>query len=293
MQAQTASTPSNPAPAPATAVPVAAQPAAGPQAPTAAAPATTRFFAPAYPVRAAEDPAAVARGKQNFSVSCGFCHGSDARGGETGPNLVRSQLVLDDQHGETLAPTIMNGRVDKGMPKFDFDMAQIADIAAFIHSLSSSTRGEAISPPVNIVVGDAKAGEVYFNGDGKCSSCHSVTGDLSGIGSKHDPKTLQNLVLSGGGGRSFNRTAVSASHVPPTTVTVAFPGGQKYEGKLNRLDAFNVSLTTSDDTYHSFAIHGAVPQVTVHNPLQQHLDMLPIIKDADIHNLTAYLVTVK
>jgi cytochrome c oxidase cbb3-type subunit 3 len=247
----------------------------------------------AYPVRPPADPAAVARGKQTFGVSCAFCHGSDARGGETGPNLVRSQLVLDDQHGETIAPTIINGRVEKGMPKFDFDMAQIADIAAFIHSLSSSTRGEAISPPVNIVVGDAKAGEIYFNGSGKCSSCHSVTGDLAGIGSKEDPKTLQNLVLSGGGGRSFGRAAASASHVPPTTVTVSFPNGQKYEGKLDHLDAFNVSLKTTDDTYHSFPIHGAVPQVTVHNPLQQHLDMLPTIKDADIHNLTAYLVTIK
>ncbi len=247
----------------------------------------------AYPVRSPEDPAAVARGKQTFGVSCGFCHGSDARGGETGPNLVRSQLVLDDQHGETIAPTIMNGRVDRGMPKFDFDMAQVADIAAFIHSLSSSTRGEAISPPVNIVVGDAKAGEAYFNGAGKCSSCHSATGDLAGIGSKHDPKTLQNLVLSGGGGRPSNLAGAPASHVPPTTVTVSFPGGQKYEGRLDHLDAFDVSLTSGDETYHSFAIHGAVPQVVVHNPLQQHLDMLPTIKDADIHNLTAYLVTLK
>ena len=289
LQAQTASAPSSQQ----TTQPVAAQPTAGAQAPTTSPTVPARFMAPAYPVRPPADPAAVARGKQTFGVSCGFCHGSDARGGETGPNLVRSQLVLDDQHGEVIAPVIMNGRVDKGMPKFDFDMAQIADIAAFVHSLSSSTRGEAVSPPVNIVIGDARAGETYFNGAGKCSSCHSVTGDLSGIGAKHDPKTLQNLLLSGGGGRSFGPAAASASHVPPTTVTVTFPAGPKYEGKLVHVDAFNISLTASDGTYHSFAIHGAVPQIAIHNPLQQHLDMLPTIKDVDIHNLTAYLVTVK
>jgi mono/diheme cytochrome c family protein len=231
----------------------------------------------------------VARGKQSFAVSCAFCHGSDARGGETGPNLVRSQILLDDQHGETIGQVILNGRMDKGMPKFDFNTTQIADIAAFLHSLPSASRGEALSSPIDILVGDAKAGEAYFNGAGKCSSCHSVTGDLAGIGANHDPKTLQNLLLSGGGGRS----SAPESHLPPTTVTVTFATGKKYEGKLMHLDAFDVALTTADGNYHSFPIHGAVPKVVVHNPLQPHIDMLSTFKDTDIHNLTAYLVTIR
>jgi hypothetical protein len=81
--------------------------------------------------------------------------------------------------------------------------------------------------------------------------------------------------------------------VPPITVTVTVASGQTYEGKLDHLDAFNVGLTGTDGEYRSFAIHGATPKVEVHNPLQPHLDMLPNWKDADIHNLTAYLVTVK
>ena len=281
LQAQTTSPSSIPPPTQSTTQPVA------PAAPAA------RIIPPAYPVRPPEDPAMVARGKQSFAVNCAFCHGSDARGGETGPNLVRSQLVLDDQHGETIGQVILNGRIDKGMPKFDFNATQISDIAAFLHSLPSATRGSPPSEPINILVGDAKAGEAYFNGVGKCSTCHSVTGDLAGIGAKHDPKTLQNLLVSGGGGRTFGGSPGAESHVPPTTVTVTFATGKTYQGVLIHLDAFVVALTTADGNYHSFSIHGPVPKVVVHNALQPHIDMLATFKDTDIHNLTAYLVTIR
>lgn len=288
IQAQTSSQSSSP--------PAAAASQATPPAPAVPAvpPVGRAFFPPAYPVRPTADPAIVQHGKQVFSVNCGFCHGSDARGGETGPNLVRSQLVLDDQQGELIAEVVRNGRVDKGMPKFDLAAADISAIATFLHSQPTGNRGGPPSAPINILVGDAKAGEAYFNGAGKCSTCHSVTGDLAGIGGKYDPKTLQNLLVSGGGGgRGFRPGPAAPSHVPPITVTVTLPAGRKYEGKLGHMDAFTVSLTGEDGVYHSFTIHGSVPKVVVHNPLQPHLDMLPTFKDVDIHNLTAYLVTVK
>src|SRR4051812_35551988 len=91
-------------------------------------------FAAAYPERAPGDPAAIERGKANYGVNCAFCHGSDARGGEGGPNLLRAEIMLNDQHGELIAPVIQNGRVDKGMPAFPMTAAQVADIAAFVHS---------------------------------------------------------------------------------------------------------------------------------------------------------------
>ena len=166
----------------------------------------------------------------------------------------------------------------------------MADVAAFIHSFPV---GGKVGPSgtVNPLVGDAKAGEIYFNGAGKCNTCHSVTGDLTGIGAKYtDVRALQDLILNGGGGRG--RGAVP-SNTPVKTVTVTMPSGQIVQGKLERIDDFNVTLTDSNGNYRTFRRDGDVPKVVVKNPFQPHLDMLRTFNDADIHNLTAYLVTVK
>src|SRR5258707_8928350 len=126
------------------------------------------------------DPAAIARGKQIFSVNCGFCHGSDARGGEGGPNLLRSPIVLNDQKGEVVAAVVLNGRVEKGMPKFNLAPQDVADIAAFLHSIDIGRGAAAQFNPKRVLVGNAAAGKSYFNGKGGCSACHSVRKDLAG-----------------------------------------------------------------------------------------------------------------
>jgi cytochrome c oxidase cbb3-type subunit 3 len=248
---------------------------------------------PAYPVRAAADPAMVQRGGQIFGVNCSFCHGSDARGGEGGgPNLIRSQVVLDDQNGEEIAKVVLNGRPDKGMPKFDLAMSDISAIAAFIHNFPVGGRAAITGEAVNPVVGDATAGQAYFNGPGKCATCHSTTGDLAGIGTKiADPRALQGAILSGEMGRA--RGAAAEENAPVKTVKVTVASGQTYTGKLVKVDDFLVSLVTDDSTYMTFARQGDVPKVVITNPLQPHLDMLMKWKDDDIHNLTAYLVTLK
>jgi cytochrome c oxidase cbb3-type subunit III len=247
----------------------------------------------AYPVRAPADPALVQRGQQIFSVNCSFCHGTDARGGEGGPNLIRSELVMDDNNGEIIATVVQNGRPGTAMPKFDLSMQDIAAIAAFIHSFPVGGRA-AITGTVDPLVGDAKAGEAYFNGPGKCSTCHSATGDLAGIGDKlGDPRAVQGAILSGqiGGGRGA--AAAEGEAVPVKTVTVTLPSGKVVEGTLDRIDDFLVSLTDADGNHLTFVRNGDVPNVVVKNPLQPHLDMLPNWKDDDMHNLTAYLVTLK
>src|SRR5690348_2022502 len=150
--------------------------------------------------RTPSDPAQVERGKALYGVRCTFCHGADARGGEGGPNLVRSGLVLNDTKGELIAPVLQIGRPEMGMPKFDLTATQVADIAAFLHTFRAAGRDPARNAPPNILVGDAKAGQAYFNA--KCGSCHSVTGDLKGLASKiPDPKTLQQTWLMPGAGR--------------------------------------------------------------------------------------------
>jgi len=249
----------------------------------------------AYPMHPQADADTIARGQQIYMANCASCHGADARGGQGGINLVRSQLVMDDDKGELIAPVVQNGRVDNGMPKFDLTDAQVTDLAGYIHKVGASYR-TVVSAPTNIVVGDAAAGEAYFNGTvGKCSSCHSVTGDLAGIGSRMDAKAIQNALVSGsGGGRG--RGAAPAQGGPArrvTSVTVTMTDGKVLTGTLVHLDDFLVTLTEADGTRRSIDRNADVAKVDVTNPLQAHIDLLPKYTDDDIHNLTAYLVTVK
>src|SRR2546423_6841766 len=249
--------------------------------------------APDYPERPPAAPEQVARGQQLCKSNCSFCHGSDGRGGETGPNLVRDQVVLADQQGELIAPVVQNGIPGRGMPKLTLSATEIADIAAWLHSQPLSDRGTPST--LDILVGNAKEGEAYFNGAGHCTQCHSVTGDLAAIGARYEPKTIQNLIISGGGMGVGRRAGGSGPppKVPPTTVTVTLPSGQRVQGELDHLSAFIVALREPDGTYRSFARRDSIPKVVVTNPLQWHVDMLPKWRDADIHNLTAYLVTLK
>jgi mono/diheme cytochrome c family protein len=247
----------------------------------------------AYPPRAIADPAAVERGKALYSVNCTFCHGADARGGDGGgPNLIRSQVVLDDDHGERLTAIVQKGRPDAGMPAFAaLSVAQVGDVAAFLHSIPVSSRSG--PPSIDIVVGDANAGRAYFQS--KCASCHSVTGDLQGIASKvRDPRMLQQTWLMPGSGGGRGATAPPPVSVKPATATVTLPSGEKVEGTLSRLDDFVVSVTETDGTHRSFALDVANPPTfEIHDPLKPHKDLLRTYTDTDIHNVTAYLVTVK
>jgi len=244
----------------------------------------------AYPERPAGDPAAIDRGRALYAVNCQFCHGADTRGGDSGPSLLRSSIVLDDQNGELMAPVIQSGRPDRGMPKFAFSREQASDVAAFIHTFKAAGYDESRVKPASIIVGDAKAGEAFFNA--KCAACHSTTGDLRGIATKiPDERTLQQtwLMPGSGGGRG----AAPVVRVPATTVTVTLPSGERIEGKLDRIDDFTVSLTTADGTRRSFRTEGNTPKVEVHDPLQPHRDLWRTYSDTDIHNVTAFLVTLK
>jgi len=260
---------------------VAAQP---PPAPSAAPPQRRLD----YPVRPPGDPAAIERGKALYGVNCQFCHGADTRGGDGGPSLLRAQVVLADDHGELIAPIVRAGR--PGMPKFTFTDAQMSDIAAFLHTFRAAGYDESRLKPPSIVVGDAAAGQAYFNA--KCASCHSTTGDLRGLATKiPDPRLLQQtwLMPGSGGGRG----GAAPVRVPPTTVTVTLPSGEKVNGKLERMDDFMVSLTDANGVRRSFRSDGDTPKVEVHDPLQPHRDLWRTYADADIHNVTAFLVTLK
>ena len=243
----------------------------------------------AYPQRPVTDPAAVERGKGLFSVNCAFCHGQDARGGDQGPNLMRTDVVLLDEKGERIGPIVVGGRPDKGMPPFMLNPAQVADVAAFLHSLPVSSRTG--DRAVNIVVGDANAGEKLFGA--KCASCHSSSNTLNGVASKYaDPKLLQQTWLMPGTGGT--RGGGQPRPAPPVVAVVTLANGEKVEGTLSRIDDFGVSLRLADGGHRSFRTTGRnAPRVELRDPLRGHKDLLPTYSDADIHNVTAYLVTLK
>jgi len=243
----------------------------------------------AYPDRSPADPEAVARGQALYSVNCAFCHGVDTRGGDSGPSLLRSGVVLDDQHGELIAPIVQNGRPDRGMPKFTFSTDQVADIAAFVHTFKAAGYDESRHKPPSILVGDSTAGERFFRA--RCASCHSATGDLRGISSRiPDEKLLQQTWLMPGSGAGRGGPPVAP---PAPTVVVTLASGERIQGKLERIDDFTVALVTADGTHRSFRVDGDTPKVDVQDPLQAHRDLLRVYSDKDIHDVTAYLVTFK
>jgi cytochrome c oxidase cbb3-type subunit III len=243
-----------------------------------------------------EDPAAVERGAKQYAAACAGCHGATARGAAGAPDLIRSLLVLDDEKGILIAPVIRDGRPDKGMPKLNLSEPQIADIVAWLHVQTYAAGHRSTYAFLNVVTGDAKKGETYFNGAGTCHTCHSPTGDLKGIGSRYDPFSLQSRWLGPRGGRGGGRGGrgpQASSNRSAVTVTVTLPSGQSVTGVLDRIDDFNVALRDAEGVYHSFNREGAVPKVVVVDPLKAHTDLLGKYTDADIHNVTAYLVTLK
>jgi mono/diheme cytochrome c family protein len=236
-----------------------------------------------------QNPEAVERGGQLFAANCGGCHGLTAKGTTRGPDLIRSVLVLDDEKGILISPVIRNGRPDKGMPKLNLTEPQITDIVAWIHAQTYAADHRATYVFLDVVTGDPKKGQAYFNGAGRCSSCHSVTGDLAGIATKYDPHDLQGHWLQprtiGRGGRG------GAAAKSAITVTVTLRSGQAYTGTLDKIDDFNVALRDASGEYHSLDLDGA--KVEIHDPLRAHTELLSKYTDADIHNVTAYLVTLK
>ena len=230
--------------------------------------------------QSAADPA-VARGQAQFVQNCGFCHGADATG-VRGPDLTRSGLVHADQHGELIAPVIKNGRSDAGMPPLSLTDAQIADVVAFLHArvqaAMASNRGPGRDYPLQkLLTGNAAAGSAYFHGPGGCSGCHSEA-SLAGIASKFDTVELQQRLLYPRG-----RDAVQ--------VAVQLANGKTVSGRLLHRDEFQVALRDAEGNYHSF--DPARVRVEEQDPLAAHRRLLGSLTDAELHNVYAFLATLK
>jgi cytochrome c oxidase cbb3-type subunit 3 len=244
------------------------------------------------------DPAAADRGKAIYVTECVTCHGPLARGpsgplpeNQKGSDLVRSVVVLHDRYGSTLGPFFQKGHpMQSGAASASLTGAQVADLSHYLHQRVNDTlRGGAYSKVLNVVTGDVKAGEAYFNGPGKCNTCHSPTGDLAHVARKYDPPTLQTKFL-------FPETAAFGRGRGPATkpvmVTVTPPDSPPVTGKLEKMDDFNVSVYDSAGDYHSWK---RTPELKVekNDPYAAHHALLDQYTDKDMHDIVAYLETMK
>lgn len=237
----------------------------------------------------------LARGKALYDTNCASCHAADLRGVDNNPRLLRSAIALSDEHGE-----LIGAAVAKHDPKLNIVDADNVAISEYIHSVLATAGGQG-SPPgrnpvglqLNILVGDAHAGEAYF--DKACANCHSVSGDLKGIASKYaDPRALQNAWVAGvSASNPFGGRGGGGAGNP---VTVTMPNGQKFEGKLVRKDDYIVIMTLADGTRKSIARDGDAPKVEVKDPNEAHKKMVLALDDPqnkNLHDVTAYLATLK
>ena len=268
--------------------------------------------APAGPARAGGsgpndkqivDAAAADRGRSVYIADCVTCHGPKARGAgdngpenQKGPDLVRSLTILHDRYGNTLGPFLAKGHpMQSGRASASLTTAEVQDLSHFLHQKVGDTlRSGPYSQIQNVLTGNAAAGAAFFNGAGKCNGCHSPTGDLAGVAKKYDPPTLQQKFVfpqaSGRGGRGGRGAPVTPTK--PVTVTVTQPSGAPVTGVLVHLDDFNVSLR---DTAGAVKTWKRVPGLKVekHDPYQAHIDLLDQYTDKNIHDLAAYLETLK
>jgi cytochrome c oxidase cbb3-type subunit 3 len=234
------------------------------------------------PNRAQVSAEAVQRGREQFAQSCAFCHGPNATGGTHGPSLIRSAVVRHDENGSLIAAVIRDGRPDKGMPPVPLSANQVADIVAFLRSRLAVADVRSANRRVKgsddkLMVGKAEAGKAFFDGAGGCAGCHSAAGDLAGIARKYPAADLQARML-----------------YPPrkrNTATVTDSAGKQHTGELTLLTDYDVALQDSDGWYHSWP-RGSVT-VDVKDPLKAHRELLTKFTDTDMHNLLAYLETLK
>ena len=230
------------------------------------------------------DQAAADRGAKLYGTNCARCHGDDARGTPNGPDMTRSEAVLHDRreslHGKELGPLLHT------LPghNYHFNDAQLNDLSNFLTlQINKVLRSGYNDQPQDLLSGNAKAGEAYFNGAGTCSQCHSPTGNLKGVATKYTVAALQQKWIFPGSG--FRVQARKEVKVTP-------PGGQTYAGDVVRIDDFNVTVRGADGVSHTFSRTPGT-KVVVTDPFAAHNALLRKYTDTDIHNVTAYLETLK
>jgi mono/diheme cytochrome c family protein len=264
---------------------VAAAPAAGGTGPGGRGPRANVGAADRHRV----DAAAAARGQKIYATECVTCHGASARGTERGANLIRSPRMLRDRYGSAIGPYLKAGHPMQTGSAATLSDAQVADISHFIWDrINNTLRGSPDFDVKNVLTGDPVAGQAYFNGPGGCATCHSPAGDLAGYGKRYAPVDIQQRFVfpSAGGGRGRGGAR------PRVTVTVTLPGSAPITGTLVSLDDFHVALREKSGEYRSWR-RTADMTIVKNDPLAPHVQLLDTLTDKAMHDVVAYLETLK
>jgi cytochrome c oxidase cbb3-type subunit III len=231
--------------------------------------------------QARPDPA-IERGRSQFAQSCAFCHGVNANGGTHGPSLIRSAVVRHDENGSLMGQVIRDGRPDRGMPPVPLSPSQVSDIVAFVKSRVAASDIRSANRTMQgsadkLLTGNAAAGKAFFEGAGGCSTCHSPTGDLAGISRKYSLDVLQARFLYP---QQRSRTA-----------TVTDNEGKQHSGELVALTNYDVSIQDAGGWYHSWPLSSV--KLDLKDSLAAHRNLLTRYTDSDMHNMLAYLESLK
>jgi cytochrome c oxidase cbb3-type subunit 3 len=230
------------------------------------------------------DAQSVARGKTVFAKQCAACHAENAAGTSKGANLMRSTLVRHDADGSAVKAVIEAGKSHGSLKAMQMSAADSNDVVAYIewavqnYDRTSAGAPPQSYPPSKLLVGSAEVGKAFFNGAGGCTKCHSPAGDLAGIGSKYSPLDLQSRFLMPKTRR-------------PLMATVSTAAGEKVSGRVLVLNNFDVSIQDANGQTHKWPANSV--KVETEDPLEAHRELLSKYTDADVHNMLAYLVTLK
>ena len=228
------------------------------------------------------DNAAADRGRSVWAMQCINCHGATARGTDKGANLVRSDMMWSDRYGSDLGQFLQKGHpTQSGAPSNNLSKTQVEELSHFIHQrLYDTLRGSPIFNAQNVLTGNVKDGEAYFNGAGKCNTCHSITGDLAGFGKTTNPVNIQ------------QRFVFPRARTKKLTITVTSADGVAVTGTPVHIDDFDVSLRDEKGEYHSWKRTASL-KVVKNDPLKAHIELLDTITDKTMHDIVAYLESLK
>lgn len=222
------------------------------------------------------DAAASKRGSAVYTQFCINCHGAAAKGTEGGPDLIRSPLVLRDRIGSEIGPAL------KRLPGHNTALTseQVVDLTHFLkQQVEATARNRNPAKPPNVLTGDARAGREYFEGAGGCAKCHSVSGDLAGVGRRYEAMDLQQHFL-------FPRSN------KPVIATVTPASDPAVTGEVIKIDDFDISIKDAAGEYHAWTRSPNL-RVEISDPLGQHHELLSTVTDQDIHNVIRYLESIK